>query len=103
MRAQILDVLRGVTAGGDMGLCVVSHDLGVIRYLCDTVIVMQNGKVVESGPVETVWNSPRHPYTEQLLQAVPVLGEALAGATGRQAATAEPTGAEALLEDGRGH
>ncbi|MGN5380575.1 hypothetical protein ACQ4WX_35805 [Streptomyces lasalocidi] len=71
VRAQILDLLRTATAERDMALCVISHDLGVIRYLCDTVLVLRDGKVVESGSVESVWNAPSHPYTEQLLAAVP--------------------------------
>ncbi|WP_116213134.1 ABC transporter ATP-binding protein [Streptomyces olivoreticuli] len=79
VRAQILDVLRGVTGERGMGLCVVSHDLGVIRYLCDDVMVMRGGRVVERGPVADVWSAPQHPYTEQLLNAVPVLGRSFSG------------------------
>ncbi len=62
-----------------MGLCVVSHDLGVIRYLCDDVVVMRGGRVVERGPVAEVWDDPQHPYTRQLLDAVPVLGRTFSG------------------------
>ncbi|MFE5868642.1 dipeptide ABC transporter ATP-binding protein [Streptomyces roseifaciens] len=73
VRAQILDVLSKVTAERDMALCIVTHDLGVVRYLCDEVVVMKEGRVVERGPVERVWEAPEHPYTRQLLEAVPVL------------------------------
>ncbi|WP_324196873.1 ABC transporter ATP-binding protein [Streptomyces sp. NRRL B-1677] len=73
VRAQVLDVLSRVTAERDMALCVVTHDLGVVRYLCDEVVVMREGRVVERGPVERVWEEPAHPYTRQLLEAVPVL------------------------------
>ncbi|WKK26803.1 ABC transporter ATP-binding protein [Streptomyces olivoreticuli] len=79
VRAQILDVLRGVTGERGMGLCVVSHDLGVIRYLCDDVVVMRGGRVVERGPVAEVWDDPQHPYTRQLLDAVPVMGRTFSG------------------------
>ncbi|MGW2188748.1 dipeptide ABC transporter ATP-binding protein [Streptomyces sp. NPDC001719] len=79
VRAQILDVLRTVTQERGMGLCVVSHDLGVIRYLCDDVLVMRRGRVVESGTVDSVWNDPKHAYTQQLLRAVPVLGRDSSG------------------------
>lgn len=79
VRAQILDVLRAVTKERGMGLCVVSHDLGVIRYLCDDVLVMRQGRVVERGTVDAVWNDPRHACTRQLLRAVPVLGRDLSG------------------------
>ncbi|RLU85858.1 glutathione ABC transporter ATP-binding protein [Streptomyces griseocarneus] len=71
VRAQILDVLREVTEERGMGLCVVSHDLGVIRYLCDDVMVLWQGKAVERGAVEDVWERPEHPYTERLLGAIP--------------------------------
>ncbi|MFF7726463.1 dipeptide ABC transporter ATP-binding protein [Streptomyces sp. NPDC008001] len=73
VRAQVLDVLSKVTAERDMALCIVTHDLGVVRYLCDEVVVMREGRVVERGPVERVWEAPEHPYTRQLLEAVPVL------------------------------
>ncbi|QLE73244.1 ABC transporter ATP-binding protein [Streptomyces rectiverticillatus] len=73
VRAQVLDVLSKVTAERDMALCIVTHDLGVVRYLCDEVVVMKEGRVVERGPVERVWEAPEHPYTRQLLEAVPVL------------------------------
>ncbi|MCC3770812.1 ABC transporter ATP-binding protein [Streptomyces sp. UNOC14_S4] len=71
VRAQILDVLREVTEERGMGLCVVSHDLGVIRYLCDEVVVLWQGKAVERGAVEDVWERPEHSYTERLLGAIP--------------------------------
>ncbi|MGK5728363.1 dipeptide ABC transporter ATP-binding protein [Streptomyces sp. URMC 124] len=73
VRAQILDVLSRVTAEREMALCIVTHDLGVVRYLCDEVMVMKEGRVVERGPVARVWDAPEHPYTRQLLEAVPVL------------------------------
>ncbi|MGK5547232.1 dipeptide ABC transporter ATP-binding protein [Streptomyces sp. URMC 127] len=73
VRAQVLDVLSKVTAERDMALCIVTHDLGVVRYLCDEVVVMKEGRVVERGPVERVWEAPEDPYTRQLLEAVPVL------------------------------
>ncbi|RRQ87415.1 dipeptide ABC transporter ATP-binding protein [Streptomyces griseofuscus] len=71
VRAEVLDLLRTATTERDMALCVISHDLGVIRYLCDKVLVLRDGRLVESGTVESVWEAPRHPYTKQLLAAVP--------------------------------
>ena len=49
----------------------VSHNLGVVRYLCDSVAVMRQGEIVEIGPSETVFAAPQHPYTRALLDAVP--------------------------------
>ena len=57
-----------------MGLLLITHDLGVIAQICDTVAVMYAGSVVESGKVETLFSRPRHPYTQALLQCVPKLG-----------------------------
>jgi ABC-type dipeptide/oligopeptide/nickel transport system ATPase component len=59
----------------------VSHDLSVVRHLCDRVAVMSEGEIVEIGPVEQIWEHPRHPYTQQLLAAVPTIAKALSGAT----------------------
>jgi len=51
----------------------VSHDLAVVRHLCDTIMVMQHGRVVESGAAARVYADPQHPYTQQLLASVPRL------------------------------
>ncbi|MDQ1646250.1 MAG: peptide/nickel transport system ATP-binding protein ddpF, partial [Cryptosporangiaceae bacterium] len=52
----------------------ISHDLGVIQHLSDRVLVMKDGRVVEEGPVEEIFGSPRDPYTQRLLAALPTLG-----------------------------
>jgi len=58
----------------DLGLAMlfVSHDLSVIEYICDRVIVMYLGRVMEMAPVEALFRAPKHPYTEALLAAAPV-------------------------------
>jgi oligopeptide/dipeptide ABC transporter ATP-binding protein len=53
---------------------LITHDLGVVAEMCDVVVVMYGGRVVEQGPVEEVFTSPQHPYTEALLQSIPLLG-----------------------------
>ena len=58
-----------------MGLIIITHDLAVIAELCDRVMVMYLGRDVESGPVEQVFQAPKHPYTVALLNSVPTLGE----------------------------
>jgi oligopeptide/dipeptide ABC transporter ATP-binding protein len=56
-----------------MAVVLVTHDLGVVAEVCDRVLVMYAGEIVEEGPVEAIFRDPRHPYTEGLLQAIPRL------------------------------
>jgi len=79
VRAQVLNVLADLVEEHALTLVFVSHDLSVVRHVCDTVAVMHAGEVVERGPVEEVYARPRHPYTQGLLAAVPTLAKALAG------------------------
>jgi peptide/nickel transport system ATP-binding protein len=73
VRAQILDLLRELADGLGLTLIFISHDLSVVRYLCDRVAVMRDGRVVETGPVDQVYDTPQHAYTRALLAAVPML------------------------------
>jgi len=73
VRAQILDLLGSLADEHEMSLVLVSHDLGVVRYLCDDVLVLHDGAVAESGPAERVLLHPRDDYTRQLVTAVPRL------------------------------
>ena len=72
VRAGILALLREVR--DDMGLTAVyiSHDLALVRYLCERTVVMYLGTVVEDGPTAEIVRNPRHPYTRALVAAVPV-------------------------------
>ena len=72
VQAQVLEFLRDLKARLDLTYLFISHDLSVVRYLCDRVAVMYMGKVVEEGAVDAVFESPSHPYTESLLSAVPL-------------------------------
>ncbi len=69
--AQILNLLLDIRAEFGLTMVFISHDLGVIRYMADRVIVMQGGKIVEAGDTEVLFASPRHAYTERLLSAMP--------------------------------
>jgi ABC-type glutathione transport system ATPase component len=73
VRAQILDLLARLRAELDLGLIMVSHDLGVVASLCDTVLVLHQGLAVERGPTASVFADPGDPYTRRLLEAVPRL------------------------------
>jgi len=74
IQAQILDLMRDLRSQLGMSILLITHDLGVVAEMCDDAVVMYAGRVVEQGPVEDVFRSPQHPYTEALLQSIPMLG-----------------------------
>jgi microcin C transport system ATP-binding protein len=71
VQAQILKLLKDIQARLGMSMLFITHDLGIVRKLADRVCVMNQGKIVEQGPVERVFKSPQHPYTRALLAAEP--------------------------------
>jgi len=71
IQAQILDLLRDLRRDRDMALILITHDLGVVAELCDEVIVMYGGKVVERAAVDALFAMPQHPYTIGLLGSLP--------------------------------
>jgi oligopeptide/dipeptide ABC transporter ATP-binding protein len=75
-QAQILALLGQMRAEQGMAMLLVSHDFGVIAQACDRVAVMYGGHIVETGPVETIYHEPEHPYTKALLNSVPELDSA---------------------------
>lgn len=83
IQAQILELLRAMRARTDMALLLITHDLGVVAEMASRVIVMYAGRVVEEAPVEALFASPRMPYTEGLLRAMPRLEDAALAATDR--------------------
>jgi len=70
---RVATLLRELVSSTGIGMAIISHDLAVVASIADTTAVMQNGVFVEQGPTEQVWTSPTHPYTGQLLGAVPDL------------------------------
>ncbi|WP_019181159.1 dipeptide ABC transporter ATP-binding protein [Microbacterium yannicii] len=74
VQAEVLDLLRNLHKRLDSAIILITHDMGVVADLADRIMVMKNGIVVESGSVEKIFHSPEHPYTQQLLAAVPHLG-----------------------------
>src|SRR5712672_1844076 len=71
VQAQILSLLKELQSRLGMAMLFITHDLGIVRKLADTVCVMKEGKIVETGPVERVFTAPEHPYTRALLAAEP--------------------------------
>jgi oligopeptide/dipeptide ABC transporter ATP-binding protein len=74
IQAQILELMIELRERLGMSILLITHDLGVVAEMCDHVVVMYAGRIVERGPVAEVFTSPQHPYTEALLQSIPVLG-----------------------------
>jgi peptide/nickel transport system ATP-binding protein len=75
IQAQILDLMRILRDETGTAILLITHDMGVIAEMCDSVAVMYAGQIVEYAAVETLFEEPLHPYTEGLLAAIPVLGE----------------------------
>jgi oligopeptide/dipeptide ABC transporter ATP-binding protein len=77
IQAQILELLDSLRQKYNLSLILISHDLGVIAEVAETVAVMYAGKIVEIGPAMDVFHNARHPYTQGLLQSIPRLGSSL--------------------------
>lgn len=73
VRAQVLNLLSDLVDEYDLTLVFVSHDLGVVRYLCDRVAVMQRGRIVEQGGTRAIYEHPADPYTRSLIEATPTI------------------------------
>jgi len=73
IQAQVLDLLADLQAEHGTAMLFISHDLGVVHHVADRILVMRRGRVVESGPVTQVFDTPSHPYTASLLDALPTL------------------------------
>ncbi|MCP1160674.1 ABC transporter ATP-binding protein [Bacillus infantis] len=74
VQAQILELMNKLKKSNDMGIIMITHDLGVVAEVCDRVVVMYAGKIVEQADVKELFGSPKHPYTKGLLDSVPRLG-----------------------------
>lgn len=74
VQAQILKLLRRINRESGMGILFISHDLNVVRRLCTRVAVMHEGRIVETGPTEEIYNNPQEAYTKKLIAAIPRIG-----------------------------
>ncbi len=73
VQAEILELLRNLRSRLNSAIILITHDLGVVADLADQIIVMKDGRIVERGPIDDIYSRPQHPYTQQLLAAVPHL------------------------------
>ncbi len=71
IQSQILELLTQIQSEMGLAVILITHNMGVVAEVCDRVAVMYNGEIVEQAPVETLFASPRHPYTEGLLRSMP--------------------------------
>src|SRR6266850_505869 len=75
IQAQYLRLLREIQEETNLAVIFITHDFGIVAKMCDRVIVMYAGRVVEDGPVRAIFNHPSHPYTQALLASVPTMDE----------------------------
>ena len=71
VQKQILELLRALSAENAVGILLISHDMNVVRRLCEDVAVMYKGRIVERGPTEDVFRNPQDEYTKRLIAAIP--------------------------------
>jgi peptide/nickel transport system ATP-binding protein len=83
LRAQVLDLLLELRERLDLSYVFISHDISVVRYMCDRVAVMHRGRIVEIGETGAVCDQPEHPYTRSLISAVPKPDPRLRGSLSR--------------------
>lgn len=71
IQAQILDLMKSLKAKRSMSIIMITHDLGVVKEMCEKVVVMYTGQIVEKSPTDLIFIEPLHPYTKGLLNAIP--------------------------------
>ncbi|MEZ2129713.1 MULTISPECIES: dipeptide ABC transporter ATP-binding protein [unclassified Sinorhizobium] len=81
-QAQVLDLLVDLQGRLGLSMLFISHDLGVVQHMSHRIVVMKDGEIVETGPVESLFDDPRHPYTRDLIAAVPALSAELRAPAG---------------------
>jgi peptide/nickel transport system ATP-binding protein len=79
VQAEILKLMRDLRTRINSGIVLITHDMGVVADMADRIIVMKDGRIVESGSAEEIFGSPQHPYTQTLLASVPHLGRTVGG------------------------
>ena len=71
VQAQVLDLMDELKRETGTGIALITHDMGVVARMCDRVVVMRHGEIVETGTIDDIFYNPQHDYTKMLLDAVP--------------------------------
>ena len=100
VQAEILKLMRDLRSRIDSGIILITHDMGIVADMADTIVVMKDGRLVERGTADQIFNRPQHPYTQELLAAVPHLGSHAKPLEGADTLVPGAEDAEAALRDG---
>jgi peptide/nickel transport system ATP-binding protein len=99
VQAQVLNLMRDLQERFGVTYLFISHDLAVVDLVCDEVLVLWQGRVVEQGPPERLFTAPQHPYTQRLLAAMPALDPAPPGGMRPHAALSQNRGPSPTLQE----
>ncbi len=101
VQAEILKLMRDLRERVNAGIVLITHDMGVVADMADRIVVMQNGRIVETGTADQIFTSPQHPYTQQLLGSVPHFGSTFTNERAEEgteaAGSAHPAVGEAVM------
>ena len=75
IQAQILEIMKDLKSRRNMSIVLITHDLGIVSDICDKIIIMYGGEIMEYGPIEALYSSPSHPYTIGLINSLPKIDE----------------------------
>ena len=75
IQAQILEIMKDLKKNHNMSIVMITHDLGIVSDICDKIIIMYGGEIMESGPIEALYSKPCHPYTNGLINSLPKIDE----------------------------
>ncbi|GMG84290.1 ABC transporter ATP-binding protein [Paralimibaculum aggregatum] len=87
---SVMDLIRELARAREMGSILITHDLGLAAQYCDRIVVMKDGRIVETGAPQRLFTEPEHPYTRRLVDATPVVGASIRSLLPAEARTPEP-------------